>query len=48
MMLSVSTRGLEPTSGALRGVRAVLGMGALAATSPRLHAQQVAVFGRMT
>lgn len=41
MMLSASTRGLEPTSGALRGVRAVLAMRALAAASPVLYAQQL-------
>jgi len=39
MTLSTSTPGLEPTRGALRAVFAV---GALAATSPALHAQQLA------
>jgi iron complex outermembrane recepter protein len=42
MMLSVSTRGPGPTCGALRYARAVLVVGVLAATSPVLHAQQLA------
>ena len=42
MTLSVSTRGPGPTCGALRYARAVLVVGVLAATSPVLHAQQLA------